>query len=249
MRFFIVMCVMATASADKLGYNYRPVAHSESGLSFAPGGSSGSFGGLTGLKGSSGNEGLSGLGSNDHLGGFSGLSGRFGSVGPSYSSPAEFNKEYFTYTAPEQEFDNADAAQQAANSLKQNLRVVFIKGPENQGLENAALQLAKHAAEDQTAIYVLQKQSDISDLANKLNAIQSQSSHRPEVHFVKYRTPEDAANAQQAIQSQYDQLGGSSQAHNSGVAPVHNFASQAPVRSPEVHAPRNAYLPSSIIRF
>ncbi|XP_017471228.1 PREDICTED: uncharacterized protein LOC108362652 isoform X3 [Rhagoletis zephyria] len=242
MRFFIVMCVMATASADKLGYNYRPVAHSESGLSFAPGGSSGSgFSGLSGLEG--------GLGGSADLGGIGAPVGRFGSVGPSYSSPAEFNKEYFTYTAPEQEFDNADAAQQAANSLKQNLRVVFIKGPENQGLENAALQLAKHAAEDQTAIYVLQKQSDISDLANKLNAIQSQSSHRPEVHFVKYRTPEDAANAQQAIQSQYDQLGGSSQAHNSGVAPVHNFASQAPVRSPEVHAPRNAYLPSSIIRF
>ncbi|XP_017471179.1 PREDICTED: embryogenic cell protein 40-like [Rhagoletis zephyria] len=273
MRAFFVLCLAAVSYADKLGYNYRPVGHSDSGLSFTPGSSDGigSLGGLGSLGGdsglgSSGSGGPSGLGSSGSLGGLSGLGGLegghggsgdlggigapggSGNVGPSYSAPAEFNKEYFTYTAPEQEFDDADGAQQVAHSLKKNLRVVFIKGPENQGLENAALQLAKHAGEDQTAIYVLQKQSDISDLANKLNAIQSQSSHRPEVHFVKYRTPEDAANAQQAIQSQYDQLGGNSQAHDGGVAPVHNFASQAPVRAPEVHAPRNAYLPSSIIR-
>ncbi|XP_069961745.1 uncharacterized protein [Bactrocera oleae] len=262
MRAFFVLCLATVAYADKLGYNYRPVGHSDTGLSFAPGGSSG-LGGLgssDGLGGSGGLGGLSGLGSGGNLGGLGGSGsglgglggsgdiGNSGSVGPSYSAPAEFNKEFFSYTAPEEEFNDADAGQDIANSLKKNLRVIFIKGPENRGLENAALQLAKHAAEDQTAIYVLQKQSDIGDLANKLNSINSQSAHKPEVHFVKYRTPEDAANAQRAIQSQYDQLGGNSQAHDGGVAPVHNFASQAPVQAPEVHAPRNAYLPSSIIR-
>ncbi|XP_054747186.1 keratin, type I cytoskeletal 13-like isoform X3 [Anastrepha obliqua] len=295
MRAFFVLCLVAVAYADKLGYNYSPVGHSDSGLSFSPGssGSSGSLGGLGGLGGSSGSlgglgglggnvglggsgglgglgssggsgssgslGGLGGLGGNGGLGGSGGLggigggigapAGGSGSVGPSYSAPAELNKEFYTYTAPDEDFNDADAVQKVASTLKKNLRVVFIKGPENTGLENAALQLAKHASEDKTAIYVLQKQSDISDLANKLNAIQSQSSHKPEVHFVKYRTPEDAANAQKAIQSQYDQLGGNSQSHDGGVAPVHNLASQAPVRAPEVHAPRNAYLPSSIIRF
>ncbi|XP_054747184.1 uncharacterized protein LOC129253000 isoform X1 [Anastrepha obliqua] len=308
MRAFFVLCLVAVAYADKLGYNYSPVGHSDSGLSFSPGssGSSGSLGGLGGLggnvglggsgglgglgglggsggSGSSGSlgglgglggnvglggsgglgglgsSGLGGLGGNGGLGGSGGLggigggigapAGGSGSVGPSYSAPAELNKEFYTYTAPDEDFNDADAVQKVASTLKKNLRVVFIKGPENTGLENAALQLAKHASEDKTAIYVLQKQSDISDLANKLNAIQSQSSHKPEVHFVKYRTPEDAANAQKAIQSQYDQLGGNSQSHDGGVAPVHNLASQAPVRAPEVHAPRNAYLPSSIIRF
>ncbi|XP_004524424.1 glycine-rich RNA-binding protein 5, mitochondrial-like [Ceratitis capitata] len=260
-------------SADKLGYNYRPVGHSDSGLSFAPGSGSGGFGGLGGLGGI-GDSGLGGLGGSGSFGGpdgsggvggfgSSGLGGsdgglgglggsgdigNSGSVGPSYSAPAEFDKEFFTYTASEQEFDDGDAGQQVANSLKKNLRVIFIKGPENSGLENAALQLAKHAGEDRTAIYVLQKQSDIGDLAKKLNSIQGQSSHKPEVHFVKYRTPEDAADAQRAIQSQYDQLGGNSQAHDGGVAPVHNFASQAPVAAPQVNAPRNSYLPSSIIR-
>ncbi|XP_004524363.1 myozenin-1-like [Ceratitis capitata] len=278
MRAFVVLCLVAVACADKLGYNYRPVGHSDSGLSFQPGGSSGSLGGLGGsggLGGLGGSGGLGGLGGSGGLGGLGGSGsglgglggsglggsdgglgglggssdiGNSGNVGPSYSAPAEFNKEFFTYTAPEGEFDDGDAGQQVANSLKKNLRVIFIKGPENRGLENAALQLAKHAAEDRTAIYVLQKQSDIGDLAKKLNSIQGQNSHKPEVHFVKYRTPEDAANAQRAIQSQYDQLGGNSQAHDGGVAPVHNFASQAPVAAPQVNAPRNSYLPSSIIR-
>ncbi|SPP81074.1 Hypothetical predicted protein [Drosophila guanche] len=43
MRAFIVLCLVAVACADKLGYNYQPVGHSNSGLSFAPG--SGSIGG------------------------------------------------------------------------------------------------------------------------------------------------------------------------------------------------------------
>ncbi|CAD6994887.1 unnamed protein product [Ceratitis capitata] len=262
MRAFVVLCLVAVAYADKLGYNYRPVGHSDSGLSFQPGGSSGSLGGLGGsggLGGLGGSGGLGGLGGSGGLGGLggsgsglgglggsglgglggSGLGGSDGGLGGLGGSSDIGNSE---------EFDDGDAGQQVANSLKKNLRVIFIKGPENRGLENAALQLAKHAAEDRTAIYVLQKQSDIGDLAKKLNSIQGQNSHKPEVHFVKYRTPEDAANAQRAIQSQYDQLGGNSQAHDGGVAPVHNFASQAPVAAPQVNAPRNSYLPSSIIR-
>ncbi|KAH8312357.1 hypothetical protein KR044_010397, partial [Drosophila immigrans] len=74
------------------------------------------------------------------------------------------------------------------------------------------------------------------------------TNNKPEVHFVKYRTPEDAANAQRAIQGQYDQLGGSSQAHNGGVAPVLNFASQGPARQVNAKSPENAYLPTSIFR-
>ncbi|KAH8341776.1 hypothetical protein KR067_005635, partial [Drosophila pandora] len=74
------------------------------------------------------------------------------------------------------------------------------------------------------------------------------NNNKPEVHFVKYRTQEDAANAQRAIQSQYDQLGGSSQAHNGGVAPVLNFASAAPVRQAAAQSPDNSYLPSSVFR-
>jgi len=46
------------------------------------------------------------------------------------------------------------------------------------------------------------------------------------VHFVKYRTPEDALNAQRTIQQEYERLGGSSTSHNGGVAPVLDFATK-----------------------
>ncbi|XP_017493595.1 PREDICTED: translation initiation factor IF-2-like, partial [Rhagoletis zephyria] len=156
----------------------------------------------------------------------------------------EYNKEFYTYSAPESEFDDAGANGEIANAVKKNLRVVFIKGPENNGLENAALQLARAAGDERTAIYVLSKQADIGDLANRLNSVQSSAS-KPEVHFVKYRTQADAENAQRAIQSQYDSLPGGSSNHNAASAPVLNFASQpspapAPAPAPVAAAPAPA---------
>ncbi|XP_043654829.1 glycine, alanine and asparagine-rich protein [Drosophila teissieri] len=285
MRAFIVMCLVAVACADKLGYNYQPVGHSSSGLSFAPGSGSigggsiggGSIGGSIGggsigggsigggsigggfigggsIGGGSIGGGSLGGGSIDSgLGGFGGLGGGDALAAPvSYSAPApaaELQKEFFTYTANEQDFDEPQQLERVSSALNKALRVVFIKGPENRGLENAALALAKQAAQQETAIYVLNKQADIGDLASKLNAIRNNNNNKPEVHFVKYRTPEDAANAQRAIQGQYDQLGGSSQAHNGGVAPVLNFASAAPVRqAAAAQSPDNSYLPSSVFR-
>ncbi|XP_030562719.1 keratin, type I cytoskeletal 10-like [Drosophila novamexicana] len=295
MRAFIVMCLVAVACADKLGYNYQPVGHSGSGLSFTPGSGSlsgGSLGGLagdldSGLGGGSigggsigggsigggsigggsigggsigggsigggsigGGSGLGGLGGLGSLGN-GGLSGGSLNAPVSYNAPApaaELEKEFFTFTANEQDFDEPQSLDKVSSSLNKALRVVFIKGPENRGLENAALALAKQAAQQETAIYVLNKQADIGDLANKLNSIRSNTNNKPEVHFVKYRTPEDAANAQRAIQGQYDQLGGSSQSHDGGVAPALNFASQAPARQVNAQAPENSYLPTSIFR-
>ncbi|XP_016931367.4 harpin HrpN [Drosophila suzukii] len=279
MRAFIVMCLVAVACADKLGYNYQPVGHSSSGLSFAPGsgsiggGSIGSIGG--GVIGSIGGGSIGSIGGGSLGGSLGGGSlggsiasgaglgsiggGSIGSIGGgealsapvSYSAPApvaELEKEFFTFTANEQDFDEPQQLEKVSSALNKALRVVFIKGPENKGLENAALALAKQAAQQETAIYVLNKQADIGDLANKLNAIRSNNNNKPEVHFVKYRTPEDAANAQRAIQGQYDQLGGSSQAHNGGVAPVLNFASAGPVRQAAAQSPDNSYLPSSVFR-
>ncbi|XP_065355245.1 uncharacterized protein LOC135949577 [Calliphora vicina] len=237
MRSFIVLCLVGVACADKLGYNYRPVEHSHSGLSFAPGSVGGGFSSSYGGPSSSGFS--------------SGVGG--GLAGPvSYNAPASsggYETEYYTFTAPEGAFDDPEAAQRIAASLKKKVRVVFIKNPENKGYENAVLALAKQAAEQKTAIYVLNKQHDISGLADKFNAIRNNQNSRPEVHFVKYRTPEDAANAQRAIQGQYDSLGGSSQNHNGGVAPVLNFASQAPHQSHgSIQSPNGVYLPSSVFR-
>ncbi|XP_061392286.1 uncharacterized protein LOC133327760 [Musca vetustissima] len=241
MRAFIVLCLVSVACADKLGYNYKPVDHSSTGLSFKPG---------TVATGTIQTPFVSYVSPSKYSPpSVSGPVTRSGGVAP-FTAPVEYEKEFFSFSAPEGEFNDAEAAQRIAGSLKKGLRVIFIKGPENNGLENVALALAKQAAEQKTAIYVLNKQTDLGELANKLNAVSKNNNNKPEVHFVKYRTPEDAANAQRAIQSQYDLLGGKSLNVNGGVAPVINFASKATVRAgPEPQVPQNKYLPSSLFRF
>ena len=162
---------------------------------------------------------------------------------------ADLEKEFYTFSAPDGEFDDKHANQQLSNPLKRGLRVIFIKNPENNGVENAALQLAKSIGEQRTAIYVLNKQTNVGDLANKLNALNRNNAEKPEVHFVKYRTPADAENAQRAIQTQYDSLGGTSISHNGGIAPVLDFASAEPLSGSEINGglqsiePSNTYLP------
>ncbi|KAM8704828.1 hypothetical protein ACLKA7_009307 [Drosophila subpalustris] len=227
--------LLAVVCADKLGYNYQPVEHSNSGISFTPGQDQNGYVPPSDNGAIVRDQGIS--------------------AGPApvadqvYQAPAELTKEFFTYTADENDFQAPANADRLANNLRKSLRVVFIKSPEYNGVENAALNLAKQAAQQETAIYVLNKQADIGDLANKLNQIHNNNNKKPEVHFVKYRTPEDAANAQLAIQGQYDQLGGVSHHQNGGVAPVLNFASRVPQPAPApVNEPVNSYLPSSLLR-
>ncbi|XP_030369423.1 uncharacterized protein DDB_G0285291 [Scaptodrosophila lebanonensis] len=153
----------------------------------------------------------------------------------------EFSKEFYTYAAPEEDFADQEAAQRITSILKRNLRVLFIKSPEHQGLANAALQLAKQASEQRTAIYVLTKQADVGELAQKLQSQGPSQAHKPEVHFVKYRTPEEAVRAQQLIQQQFDALGGSSRSSDEGVAPVLDFTST----SKESQIPQATYLPAT----
>ncbi|XP_013099484.1 uncharacterized protein LOC106081816 [Stomoxys calcitrans] len=253
MRAFLVLCLVAVASADKLGYNYQPVAHSDSGLSFAPGSDASHGGGGVASHGSVGAPSLNSApsydsGRNSYDSGISSYDAQGSNGSPSLGAQGELQKEFITFSADEEEFNDPEATNQFANAVKQGLRVVFIKGPDNNGLEDAALALAKQAANQQTAIYVLNKQTDLSDLANKLNAVSDNSNNKPEVHFVKYRSAEDADNAQRAIQGQYDALGGQSQNINGGVAPVLNFASQAPLAARSASAPGASYLPSSVFR-
>uniref|UniRef100_A0A6P4ELL0 Keratin, type II cytoskeletal 1 n=1 Tax=Drosophila rhopaloa TaxID=1041015 RepID=A0A6P4ELL0_DRORH len=228
MRGFIILAVLAVAQADVGGYNYGAgIGGSISGGSISGGSISG--GSLSGGSISGGS--ISGGSiSGGSISGGSLSGGSFGSTqtfGNNYAPVnTEFNKEFFTYSAPEADFEDNRNIGDLAASLKKNLRVVFIRAPENKGLENAALALAKQSAEQQTAIYVLTKQGDLSSLANQLQNLNHVSASKPEVHFVKYRTQEDALNAQRTIQQEYERLGGSSTSHNGGVAPVLDFATK-----------------------
>ncbi|XP_011198315.2 neurofilament medium polypeptide [Bactrocera dorsalis] len=305
MRSFIIICLLATAFADKLGYNYQPVPHSAEGLSFTPGALS-----------IAAHHGVSPL-SSEKLAPVAHTPVPLAPVVPAPVVPApvapvpvalapigpapntlapvahvpiapapvvpapvapapvgpapntlapvapapvasapvapapvqvEYEKEFYTYTAPQEESNDGADLGNIANSLKKNLRVIFIRAPENKALENAAVSLAKQTTEEKTAIYVLTKQADIGSLAQKLQNIGTQSSSKPEVHFVKYRTPQDAENAQQAIQQQYESLPGSSRHSNGGSAQVLNFASQASATAaPAPAAPGTQYLPANAV--
>lgn len=136
-------------------------------------------------------------------------------------------KEYFLYSAPEEQAQQGTNTQSSVTTIKKNLRVIFIKAPEHHAVHNAALQIAKQASEDRTAIYVLSKEPDVAEISNQVQQISENVRAKPEVRFIKYRTNEDALNAQRTIQQQYEQLGGTSQTSNEGIAPVLNFASPA----------------------
>ncbi|XP_055905900.1 keratin, type II cytoskeletal 2 epidermal-like [Eupeodes corollae] len=235
MRGFLVLCFIAAASAQ--GYNYAPI----SGGSVGGGGHShhhvgGIGGGFSSGGLSSGGSFSSGGGSGSFNSGSSfssGVSSGGGFSSGGYSTPGqtitELNKEYYLYSAPEETVHSGANSQSSTTTLKKNLRVIFIKAPENNGAANAALQIAKQINEDQTAIYVLTKENDVSEISNQLQQISEIRSQKPEVRFVKYRTAQDALNAQRTIQAQYDALGGSTKSSNEGVAPVLNYASSAPV--------------------
>lgn len=233
MRALIALCLVAAVSAGRLGYDYNP-------------GSTGNIGSAASENiGSIGN-----IGSASAPGLVSVSRGLGGPVSYQAAPQSGVHKEFFSFHANEADFEDPDAARKIAASLKKSVRVIFIKAPENRGFENAVLALAKQAAEQQTAIYLLHRQPDLNELANKFNAIRQNSNAKPEVHFVKYRTQEDAINAQKAIQSQYDSLGGTSQNINGGVANALNFASRssAPVSAGQPQQPDANYLPSSILK-
>uniref|UniRef100_A0A0K8WK13 DUF243 domain-containing protein n=1 Tax=Bactrocera latifrons TaxID=174628 RepID=A0A0K8WK13_BACLA len=128
-------------------------------------------------------------------------------------------KSFFIHSAPEEKEEEVqDELNQLAAQPRKHYNVLFVKTPA-QTSKAAAVNLAKALKEEKTVVYVLSKKTSAADLQD---AIQEAPQHinKPEVFFIKYRTPEEAANAQRQIQSQYDSLGGTSTITDEGLAPV-----------------------------
>ncbi|EDV47750.1 uncharacterized protein LOC6552072 [Drosophila erecta] len=102
---------------------------------------------------------------------------------------------------------------------RKHYRIVFIKAPTS-SVPKAALRIQQAPVEEKTIIYVLTKKPDPLDLQTAIEEIAPKQPSKPEVFFIKYKTQEEAAHAQRTIQAQYDQLGGTSQVSDEGVAPV-----------------------------
>ncbi|EDW97708.2 LOW QUALITY PROTEIN: uncharacterized protein Dyak_GE24178 [Drosophila yakuba] len=128
-------------------------------------------------------------------------------------------KNFFIHSAPEESEDEVqDELNQLAQQPRNHYNVLFVKTPA-QTNRAAALNLAKTLKQEKTVVYVLAKKTSAADLQDAI-AEAPQQINKPEVFFIKYRTPEEALNAQRQIQSQYDTLGGSSTITDEGVAPI-----------------------------
>ncbi|XP_033164436.1 uncharacterized protein LOC117143736 [Drosophila mauritiana] len=207
MRGFIVLCLCSVALAAPQGYNYNPGPSGFGGISTTTGG--GSF--------------------------FQGAV-QAAPVQPQavYQQPAApthhhqqqhvqqvqqqqaiVSKRFFIHSAPEEAEDYKER-HITVGVPKRNYNVVFIKSPQRNNRKT--IKISPAANEEKTVIYVLSKKGE-SDL-NAEVVEQASSTSKPEVFFIKYKTNEEAAHAQQQIQAQYDALGGSSQLTDEGVAPV-----------------------------
>lgn len=155
--------------------------------------------------------------------------------------PAYYNKEYYYLSAPQENYELPYNFNDQLNKIKKNLRVVFIKAPEQNGLTKAALQLVKDSQQPETAIYVLTKQHSAAELAKKLQQLPASAKQKPEVIFIKYRTRQEAEHAQRTIQSQYESLNGPNHFNFENVVPTHNFIkSQAAIEPRQRLAENNA---------
>ncbi|XP_065364154.1 probable basic-leucine zipper transcription factor Q [Calliphora vicina] len=137
-----------------------------------------------------------------------------------YPTQDTVTKDIYVHVAPE---DGEDQRYQQPAlppaPPRKHYRIVFIKAP-SQNINKAALRIQQAPTEEKTIIYVLTKKPDPLDLQAAIQDVQPKQPSKPEVYFIKYKTQEEAQHAQRTIQAQYDQLGGTSQVSDEGIAPV-----------------------------
>ncbi|XP_016962802.1 uncharacterized protein LOC108033110 [Drosophila biarmipes] len=132
--------------------------------------------------------------------------------------PAQINKHFYIHSAPEDHDEQQIVRYVNVGRPQKNYRVVFINAPTSTA-SKAKIIANVAPVEEKTAIYVLSKKSNALDVSAEV-VTQRPVANKPEVFFVKYKTPQEAAHAQQTIQANYDALGGSSETSNEGVIPV-----------------------------
>lgn len=101
---------------------------------------------------------------------------------------------------------------------QKNYRVIFIKTPDAQ---NDDLKLSAEFApqEEKTVIYVLSKK-DHDFTVNDIATPEPTQPAKPEVYFIKYKTPEEADAARKEIQDKYSELGGTNEFNIDESAPI-----------------------------
>lgn len=129
-----------------------------------------------------------------------------------------FTKRFFVHSAPEEEGIDIQHRDIVVGTPRKNLNVVFVKAPIGKQ-QLTKVRVLPAIKEDKTVVYVLTKKSEPGKVETYVEEPVTTTS-RPEVFFIKYKTKEEAEAAQQAIQAEYDNLGGSSSVSDEGISPV-----------------------------
>ncbi|XP_061398478.1 keratin, type II cytoskeletal 2 epidermal-like [Musca vetustissima] len=237
MRLFLTLCSLVALTLAKPQYNYG------SGVSGSFGGSGiggGAFGGSSsfGAGPSVGSGSIVGGGSSFGGSSFGGSSFGGSSLGGSSFGGSSFggalnyqsashsaghfeaplvHKQFITVAAPEDNDSLSKSKHLVIGRPQKNYRVVFIKAPSS---NNANVKLSAEYApqEEKTVIYVLSKKDsalEVNDIATPAPTVPS----KPEIFFIKYKTEAEAQHAQRQIQAEYDQIQGTSEHTDAGVAP------------------------------
>lgn len=120
--------------------------------------------------------------------------------GPTTVSPL-VRKQFYVVSAPEDDDNIPKNKHLVLGRPQKNYRVVFIKAP-NSNAGNVKYSAEFAPQEEKTVIYVLSKKPnelEASDIATPAPAVAS----KPEVFFIKYKTDEEAQQAQKEIQGNY----------------------------------------------
>ncbi|XP_037814564.1 uncharacterized protein LOC119605491 [Lucilia sericata] len=241
MRVFVVLSALLAVACAAPQYGYKQPEHLGSGPS----------GAFSGLSPASLQPSTLGHGGDKYL-----------PPAPTSAAPI-VRKQFYVVSAPEDDDNQPKNKHLVLGRPQKNYRVVFIKAP-NSGNGNVKYSAEFAPQEEKTVIYVLSKKDnelDASDIATPAPTTAS----KPEVFFIKYKTDEEAQQAQKEIQGEYDKLGGTNEVADETTAPItsvigsldglnpdgsynyrpqNNNIGQASGKHPAVQAPSSQYLPT-----
>lgn len=128
-------------------------------------------------------------------------------------------KQFFIHAAPEDVDEEYQEKHIRLGPAKKHYNIVFIKSPSISN-RKTAVKISPAAHEEKTIIYVLNKKAEAAEIRAEILE-QPTTTTKPQVVFIKYKTNEEAANAQEYITTKFEALGDSKgQVSDEGTAPI-----------------------------
>lgn len=115
------------------------------------------------------------------------------------SEPVTYEKEYFFFSAPEEDSLETKALERQINSYKKRQQVIFIRTPMNAAHEKILEHFLRDSVEKPTHIYIFSQRPNFEGVIKKLHNYSRNTHPKPEVHFVKYRNPSELQTIQSSI--------------------------------------------------